>query len=177
MTSRTRITLAVGSVLLALAAGLLFCLDSPGDRAVAAGPATAAPAQLPAELRILSAWDRRRSAAYASSDVAALRALYAPGSGAGRRDAAVLRAYADRGLVVRDLRMQVLACDISFSGPRRIRLVVTDRVQGAVVVRGAARDPTAIRLPADQPSRRVVAFVRRDGRWLVAEVRTAARRR
>ena len=167
MKSRTRLAVVVSVALLALVTGLLCRLDGPA----------AAPAQVPEELRVLSGWDRQRAAAYASGDVAALRALYVPGSGTGRQDAAVLRAYADRGLVVRGLRMQVLACDISYSGPGRIRLVVTDRVQGAVVVRGAARDPTAIRLPSDRPSRRVVTFVRRAGRWLVAEVRPAARRR
>jgi hypothetical protein len=173
MKSRTRIALAAGIALLVLVAALLWCLDGPGDRAVAA----VGPAQPPEGLRVLSRWDEQRAAAYASGDAVALRALYAPGSGTGRRDAAVLRAYADRGLVVRGLRMQVLSCDVTFSGPRRIRLVVTDRLQGAFAVRGAARDPTAIRLPADQPSRRVVTFVRRAGRWLVVEVRTAGRRR
>ena len=178
MTSRTRIALAVSTALVALAAGLLWSIDGPGDHAVAAaGPAAAAPAQVPEGLRILCWWDRQRAAAYASGDVAELRALYAPGSRTGRRDVAVLRAYADRGLVVRGLLMQVLSCDISASGAGRIRLVVTDRVKGAVVVRLAARDPTAIRLPADQPSRREVTFVRRAGGWLVAEVRTAAPRR
>jgi hypothetical protein len=173
MKSRTRIVMASGIVLLALVAGLVCCLDGPGDRAVAA----VGQAQLPEELRVLAQWDGQRAAAYAAGDVAELRALYAPGSVTGRQDAEVLRAYADRGLVVRGLRMQVLACRIAFSGARRIRLVVTDRLQSAIVVRGAARDPTAIRLPSDQPSRRVVTFVRRAGRWLVAEVRTAARRR
>jgi hypothetical protein len=178
MKSRTRIALAVAVTLLSLAVGLVCCLDAPGDRAVAAvGPPAAAPAQLPEGLRVLSTWDGLRAAAYASGDVGALRALYAAGSVTGRRDVAMLRAYADRGLVVRGMRMQVLACEITFSGPHRIRVLVTDRLRGAVVFPGAARDPTAVRLPADQPSRRVVTFVRRAGRWLVAEVRTAARRR
>jgi len=170
MKSRTHIALAVGVALLALVAGLLCCLDGPGKSALAAvGPPAAAPAPVPAGLRVLSHWDGLRAAAYASGDVAALRALYASGSETGRRDAAVLRAYADRGLVVRGMRMQLLACDIVLGGPRRIRLVVTDRLQGAVVM--------GIRLPTDQPSRRVVTLVRRAGRWLVAEVRTARRPR
>jgi hypothetical protein len=174
MKSHTRIALALGVALLSLAVGLVCCLDGPGDRAVAAvGSPAGAPAAAPAGRRVLSTWDGLRAAAYASGDVAALRAIYVPGSVTGRRDVAILRAYAARGLAVRGLRMQVISCDITFSGPRRIRLVVTDRVHGAVVTRGPARDPTSIRLPADQPSRRVVTFVRRSGRWLVAEVRTA----
>ena len=178
MKSRTRISLAVGVTLLSLAVGLLCCLDGPGDRAGAAGgPPAAAPAQRPEGLRGLSKWDGLRAAAYASGDVGALRALYAPGSATGRRDVAVLRAYAVRGLVVRGMRMQVLACEITSSGPHRIRVTVTDRLQGAVAFPSAARDPTAIRLPTGQPSRRVVTVVRRAGRWLVAEVRTGAPRR
>ena len=177
MKSRTRIALAVSVALLALVAGLLCLLDGRGDRAVAAAGPAAGPAEVPEGLRVLSWWDGQRAAAYASGDVAALRALYVPGSSTGRRDTEVLRAYADRGLVVRGLRMQVLACDVTHSGPGRIRLVVTDRVRGAVVAGLAARDPRAIGLPSDRPSTRLVTFVRRSGRWVVAEVRTAVQRR
>jgi hypothetical protein len=126
---------------------------------------------------MLSGWDELRAEAFASGDAAALAALYAPGSVSGRRDVALLRAYADRGLLVRGMRMQLLACEVTFVGPRRVRMEVTDRLQGAVAVRRAARDPTGIRLPADRASRRVVTFVRRADAWVVAEVSAAKPRR
>jgi hypothetical protein len=168
MTTRTRIVLALGVVLLLLGAGLICCLRSPS----AGSPAAALP-RLPTGLLVLSDWDRRRAQAYATGDVAALDSLYVPGSRTGRRDHRLLRAYVDRGLVVRGMRMQVLACELVFMGARRIRVLVTDRLQGALVVGQSARDPTTIRLPADRPSRRVVTFVRRGGRWRVSEVSAA----
>lgn len=160
MSFRSRLVVASGTGLLVLAVGLVCCLRSPSERAIAAVP------RVPAGLAVLSDWDRLRAQAYSSGDVAALRALYAPGSATGRRDVALLRAYADRGLVVRGMRMQVLACEVRFAGQRRIRVVVTDRLQGARVA--------GIRLPVDRASRRVVTLVRRAGRWVVAEVSAAA---
>lgn len=162
MTLRTRLIMAASLALVVLVVGVVCLPRSPSEGAVAAVP------PVPAELRVLTGWDRLRAAAYASGDVAALRALYVPGSATGRRDVQVLRAYADRGLVVRGMRMQVLACDVISTGPRRIRVVVTDRLQGAVV--------GGIRLPVDRASRRVVTFVRRDDLWVVAEVSAAGRR-
>jgi hypothetical protein len=163
MSIRNRIVVASGLALVVLAVGLVCCLRTPSEGAAAAVP------QVPVGLRVLSEWDRLRSEAYASGDVAALRALYASGSATGRRDVELLRAYADRGLSVREMRMQVLACEVRFASAQRLRLVVTDRLQEAVVA--------GVRLPVDRASRRVVTFVRPGGRWVVAEVSAAAPRR
>ena len=130
------------------------------------------PTRSRAALRAASAlhvWDARRAAAYARGDAAALRRLYLPGSGAGARDVRVLEAYADRGLVVRGLRTQVLALEVRGSGPDRVRLEVTDRTVGARAVGGGVR---AV-LPRDAPSTRVVVLRALAGEWRVASVRDA----
>jgi hypothetical protein len=171
MSLRTRSLLAVGSLLLTVGTVLSWSLRSPSEGAAGSVP------PLPAGLGMLAAWDGLRADAYAAGDVAALGALYAPGSVSGRRDVELLRAYADRGLAVRGMRMQLLACKVVRARPRRVRLLVTDRLQGAFVVRRSARDPTAIRLPADRASRRVVTFVRRSDSWVVEEVSAATPRR
>ena len=60
-------------------------------------------------LEVLHEWDVRRARAWARADLDALRALYVRGSGAGRADVRLLRAYRARGLVVRRLVTQVFA--------------------------------------------------------------------
>lgn len=121
-------------------------------------------------LRLLRGWDSRRSRAWASADAAGLRRLYAAGSAAGRRDLAMLRSWRDRGLVVRGMRMQVLDLHVGALAPGRVRMVVTDRLVGAVAVRGARR----LDLPRDAPTTRRLTFVRRDGRWRLAAVQVVA---
>ena len=91
----------------------------------------------------LRAWDARRAAAWASADRAALRALYVPGSVAGRRDVAMLDAWTARGLRVRGLRMQVLAARVRVHRDARVVLRVTDRVARAVAVGPGVRRPPA----------------------------------
>ena len=118
---------------------------------------------------VLHAWDADRAAAYARGDPAALRGLYLPGSRAGTRDVRLLRAYAERGLVVRGLRTQVLALGVTTATPRRMVLRVTDRrVDGRAVLRGDDEDTVA--LPRDAPSSRVLVLHHRDGRWRMAAV-------
>ena len=51
-------------------------------------------------------WDDRRASAWAAADPAALRALYEPGSAAGRVDVAMLRAWRERGLRVEGLLVE-----------------------------------------------------------------------
>lgn len=133
-----------------------------------AGAPTAAsghPAPRPAA--VLAGWDQRRAAAWARGDAAALAELYAPGSRSGAADVRLLRAYAGRGLRVEGLTTQVLALRVVERSPRRLVLVVTDRVVGGSAVGGAA--PVA--LPADRASTRRVLLVRQRGRWVVAEAR------
>jgi hypothetical protein len=146
-------------------------------RTISAEPAvTAAAPREPAPPRdaavaILRAWDTRRAAAYETGDVPSLRALYARGSTAGRRDVRLLRRYAARGLRVSGLETQLLAVRVTGGSDRAGRLVleVTDRVAGADAVRGSTRVP----LPAGAARGRVVTLREREGRWVVTTVRAA----
>lgn len=149
----------------------------PGATGGATGAAGGDPASSAPEIAVLTGWDRRRAAAYSAGDTDALRALYRPGSATGSADLALLESYADRGLRVRDMRMQLLAVDVVDSGPRRVVLDVTDRLVGAVAVREGdggqrrAEDPESVALPADRPDRRRVVLLLLDGAWVVAEAR------
>ncbi|NPC44165.1 hypothetical protein [Nocardioides sp. zg-1230] len=120
---------------------------------------------------VLAAWDERRSAAWAEGDVTALEELYADGAAAGADDVRLLRDYLRRGLRVEGLTTQVLALRVAARSPKRLELVVTDRVVGAEAVGAGA--PVA--LPVARPSTRRVVLVRDgsgdDGRWVVAAVR------
>jgi hypothetical protein len=167
-------------------AGVLAPVGDPAGAAHAAGddrPALRA-------ARVLRAWDHRRARAWARGDVAGLRALYAPGSRAGRRDAAMLRAWQQRGLAVRGMRMQVLDLRVVSAGARRLELAVTDRLAHAVAVDGAVDGavggaiggaiggagggPRALRLPRDAASARRIVLQRTRGSWQVVAVRDRA---
>jgi hypothetical protein len=126
---------------------------------------SARPAHGPAA--VLAAWDERRAAAWARGDATALADLYAPGSRSGAADVRLLQAYAGRGLRVEGLTTQVLGLRVVEQSPRRLVLVVTDRVVGGSAVGGAA--PVA--LPADRASTRRVVLVRQRATWVVAEAR------
>ena len=141
------------------------------DRARGPGPAAAAVSavrRLP-ERAVLARWDRARSAAWARGSPGQLRRLYLPGSSAGERDLQLLRRYADRGLRVEGLRVQVLAWSVVARRPDSLVLRVTDRVVGGVAV--ASDGSTRARLPADRPTERRLTLVRREGRWLMSRVR------
>ena len=116
---------------------------------------------------VLAAWDTERSAAWAAGDVRGLRSLYAAGSVAGERDAAMLRRWLDRGLVVDGLRTQVLSLREVRRTADRWVLAVTDRVVGGAGV-GAG---TQLPLPADAASARTVTLRRVGAEWLVSSVR------
>ena len=118
-------------------------------------------------LALLRDWDDRRSQAWTEGDAGALAGLYTPGSRSGRKDRAMLAAYAARGLRVTGLQVQVLDASLRSRAPGRITLEVTDRVIGAHAVSDAFRIP----LPRDRPSTRVISLRRVAGAWLVAEVR------
>ena len=123
-----------------------------------------------AALAVLRAWDVRRAAAWADGDAAAVGSLYTPGSDAGRGDRAMLRRYAERGLRVRGLRMQVIEVSLRSRSVGRIVLDVTDRVAGGVVVGPGVRT----RLPTDRATRRIVVLRRVAGEWRVDAVRAQA---
>jgi hypothetical protein len=174
-----RVPVRVPLALLVLAAGLTLGLV--GLEVVARVPAPDRPsapapssrtAPAPGErfaLEVLHAWDRRRASAWAAGDPVALATLYVPASSAGAADVALLRRYAARGLVVRDLRMQVLRARVLVTRPRRVTLEVTDRLAGARAVR-VDRTDAARRLPADTASTRILELRRVGGRWLMARV-------
>lgn len=146
---------------------LVVVLARPGDRAPAAAPV--APVS-PGVARILADWDERRAAAWASGDVGELTSLYAVGSRTGAADVRLLRDYLERGLTVEGLTTQVLALEVAARSPRRLVLVVTDRVVGARAVGGAS----PVTLPADRASTRRIVLVRAGEDWLVAEARDQA---
>lgn len=120
----------------------------------------------PSPADVLHAWDERRAAAWAAGDPAGLRSLYTAGSVAGRHDAAMLRAWTDRGLRVRGLRMQLLRVEVRTRTPGRLVVGVTDRVAGGVAV------PGRVALPRDAPTRHVVTMRRVAGEWRVSSVRS-----
>jgi hypothetical protein len=122
----------------------------------------------PPPVEPLRAWDARRARAWARGDPRRLRALYTPGSVAGRHDRAMLRAWAQRGLVVRQLRTQFLAVRELAHRPSAWTLLVTDRLAGGVAVGAGVRRP----LPRDRATTRTVRLRRWHGVWRVASVRT-----
>jgi hypothetical protein len=163
----SRETLAV--VLLVAAA--TACAAPAGPRPVESVETTAArPPSRPVSveaIELLRSWDQRRADAWSRGDPRLLRPLYTPGSAAGRRDRAMLRTWAGRGLAVRDLRTQLLAVRELGHTTTTWTLLVTDRVAGAVAVGPGVRWP----LPRDQPTTRVIRLRRVGGDWRVAAVR------
>lgn len=134
-------------------------------------PSQALPVDGPQETTassVLREWDDDRAAAWAAGDAGALGALYAPGSSAGIRDVRSLRAYADRGLRVTGLRFQRLAVRVLVRQERLLRLEVVERLLPVSV----HDDSVVRRLPAGQPTRRVIELRRVDGSWLVGRVET-----
>lgn len=129
----------------------------------------ALPVTEPDAVAALHAWDERRAEAWAAGDEAALRSLYAPGSGAGRADLRMLRAWERRGLRVAGMQMQVLRVEVRWASPSRLTMVVTDRLVGAVAVGPGVRRP----LPRDRASTRRVVLVRGVGEWRVAQASPA----
>lgn len=129
--------------------------SSPGDRA-AVGDA----------LVVLHRWDRARAQAWRRVDERELRSLYVAGSGAGRSDVRMLRAWTSRGLVVRRLRVQVFGVRMLRHSSGRLSLRVLDRVAGGVVEGEAGRWA----LPSTSPALRRIDFVLTAGKWRVASV-------
>jgi hypothetical protein len=169
----------VRPALLVLALGLTvgvvasLVLGRPSAEVLSLPTARSTPVSRPAvedrALAVLHAWDVRRSAAWASGDAAALAALYTAGSSAGAADVALLERYTARGLVVRDLRMQLLRARVLAARPRLVEVEVTDRLSNAVAVR--LGDPVARhRLPADAATTRLLVLRRVGDRWVMARV-------
>jgi len=162
---RVLLTLLVVTAAVTAVAVLLGLLAGPAER----HHPVVAPAATRDPLAALRAWDERRARAWARGDREALRALYVPGSRAGRRDLAMLSAWERRGLRVHGMRMQVLAADIRARSSRRLVVVVTDRLADAVAVGPGTR----VALPRDAATTRTVVLRRPDGagEWRMARVR------
>ena len=122
-------------------------------------------------LEVLHDWDVRRARAWARADLDALRALYVRGSGAGRADARMLRAYRARGLVVRRLVTQVFAVRVLRSDMAALQVRVFDRVAGGEVLDHGDVVP----LRSSPPATRTITFHRGAGGWRVADVSDSGR--
>jgi hypothetical protein len=134
------------------------------------GAATAAgrssgPGQ-PRALAVLHAWDERRAQAWAAGDTAALGGLYVNGSAAGAADVRLLQHYVQRGVVVPELRMQVLQASVLVDRPRHVVVRVTERLASREVRVGAR----VVRLPLDSADVHVVDLCRVGHTWRVAAV-------
>ena len=154
---------------------LLASLSAPAAQPVAQ-PVTdkrsaTSRSQLVEALEVLNEWDARRALAWARSDLDALRALYVRGSGAGRADAQMLRAYRARGLVVRRLVTQVFAVRVLRSDRSALQVRVFDRVAGGEVLNHGDVEP----LHSSPPATRTITFRRDGGTWRVAEVSDSGR--
>lgn len=168
---RSLVALKSALVAVALLSGCLVD-DGVEGRGDPGGPVMAAPAASFPASDVLRRWDRARGRAFAEGDVDALRSLYVQGSAAGTSDVRLLRAYLRRGLTVTGMRMQVLTLEVLHEEPTRLRLLVTDRLTGAVAVGPGTR----VRLPEDQASTRVIELRRTaSGAWRVAGVSSAPR--
>jgi hypothetical protein len=122
-------------------------------------------------LEVLHEWDVRRARAWARADPDALRALYVRGSGAGRADVRMLRAYRARGLVVRRLVTQVFSFRVLHCDRTALRVRVFDRVAGGEVLDHGDAEP----LRSSPPATRTITFRRGAGEWRVAEVSDSGR--
>lgn len=139
--------------------------EAPASSPESSPAPSPASSHAPGPAAVLAAWDERRAAAWASGDAGALAGLYAPRSRSGAADVRLLRAYARRGLRVEGLATQVLGLRVLERSPRRLVLVVTDRVVGGSAVGG----PAPVALPADRASTRRVVLARQRRSWVVVE--------
>jgi hypothetical protein len=80
----------------------------------------------------------------------------------------MLRSWTARGLVVRQLRTQLLSVRELARRGSAWTLLVTDRLAGGVAVGAGVRRP----LPRDRATTRTIRLRRWDGGWRVASVRS-----
>lgn len=149
---------------------LVLVLSMTGCLHAETGRERAATAPAATALSALRQWDEARARAWARADVAALRALYLPGSMVAARDASMLLRWRERGLRVERMQTQVLAVRIVAESPDRLVLVVTDRLALAV----AAGRGQRVVLPADGVTTRRVTLSRVSGAWRMASVLPAS---
>jgi hypothetical protein len=139
--------------------------SATADRVEAIAAPSPSPDGLADALDVLRGWDARRAAAWREQDRPALRSLYVPGSSALAADLALLRAYAERRLVVRRLESQVFAAQVLHRSPRVLRLRVHDRTS-ATVRNGTGRETVRV----SEPVRRILELRLVGGGWRMASV-------
>jgi hypothetical protein len=162
MRGRVLMSLSVAGTATVVAVAVLA---APRD-VVPPDASTAPASRTTGAVAVLQAWDRRRAAAWARDDAAALRALYLRGSSTRRHDVAMLAAYRARGLRVTTMQRQVLRVRVQTSSPGRLSLAVTDRlVEGRVTGHGRY-----VVLPRSRLATRRIVLRRAPTGWRVAEV-------
>jgi len=168
MRSRARVwwAAAFAVVVTATTVGVSVRAASPAPSAGSPRPVSAhATARGPHALAVLRRWDRRRAAAWAAGDPAALARLYVAGSRTGRRDVHDLRRWRERGLRVTGLRQQVAALSLRRRTPGRLTVVVIDRTVDGVALGGPYRQG----LPRSAWLAHLITLRRVGGTWLVAD--------
>ncbi len=122
---------------------------------------------------MLAELDRRRAAAYAAADPAALRRVYVARTTAMRQDRALLMRYRRRGLRVVGMRMRILGLRVRARRRDRVVLVVRERL-----VRATVRGAGTRRLVDGDVDEHVLTLRDAAGRgWRVASVRRDTRSR
>lgn len=113
---------------------------------------------------VLGDLDEARAAAFSAGDPTLLDGVYASDSSGRDMDAATIRAYARRGGHVHGAELTLLSCQVDDSSPRRVRLVVVDRLAAAEVVWA---DGSSRALPRDLPTKHVITLVRTSAGWRI----------
>ena len=108
---------------------------------------------------MLRRWDDRRARAWVRGDVVQLRALYRPGSEAGRRDVALMEMYAERGWSVRRVQPRVLAAEALTRTRDRVEVRVVEHHPENAAGTGTRRAQV-----------RIVSLVRSAAGWRVDRV-------
>lgn len=156
----------------ALAAALVG-VGTPANPRAQPGPTdrTAVdPVQLTDWVDVLAGLDTARSRAFRDGDPAALRQVYTAGSTALRADQRLLSRYAEQGLRVEQLRMDVVDLRLLDRTAGRAELRVRDRVRGGRVV---DREGRATALPADDISDHSITLVRTPDGWRIGRLEAA----
>jgi hypothetical protein len=120
-------------------------------------------------LRVLSALDARRAAAWRAGEPARLTSVYLAGSPVLAADQKMLSDYRRRGLSVSGVHVSYFVVDAQVQPGGAVCLLVVDRLGPAVV---HDRSGTAETLPVDQPTRHRVVLRRVDGAWRIARIST-----
>ncbi|MPZ97052.1 MAG: hypothetical protein GEU96_19615 [Propionibacteriales bacterium] len=170
---RPRRWMLLVSVALALSSvtGLAYALAERPEGRPSGTAAPAPPRPAPAGedwVAVLAGLDAARAQAFAHRDEAALHRVYTAGAADLEADRRLLRRYAERGLTVHGLEMEVVDLRLLARHPDRAVLRVRDRVVGGTVVDQTGRTTD---LPDDSVSSHRITLVRGVGGWRIASSR------